>query len=181
MIPVHPTVQALIDNERARSSAFDVALRDVESELRPILCDEHEARTLGLAIFAHLLDWCRAHSTDHTFATAMAEIAKLHELVAPSAINVPAARSHGCAQGDKLAARCSARVGHRGTWPPELRIPFEMATMLRRCLEERATKFLPLIVHEARWLVEYAGGSRGGVDQIVQRAVAPHLNRECPP
>lgn len=57
-------------------------------------------------------------------------------------------------EADRLAARLFGLVGPRGSWPDELRVPYEAAETLRRACEADVRSVLPVLYLHARGTLE---------------------------
>ena len=79
------------------------------------------------------------------------------------------------ALADRLSSRFFAKVGHGGTWPFELRAPFEVANALRRACEpfHMLRLILPLIVRDARSLLTQAHARPERITDLIAEASRP--------
>lgn len=115
--------------------------------------DRFFARVLAFNVSTFLIDLFDRHHFDDRFTADLALLRGLLACGPVGAENNPAECAERHLAADRLSSRFFARCAPRGAWPFELRVPFELAVMVRRALEPNARKLLPLMVREARWLV----------------------------
>lgn len=151
-----PSLDPALAGQIERGDADERELAETARELGHV----RNPRAVATEIFAALFVACASRSLGAQFDHDMSQIRALL-LSTDAAVYVEA---------DKLAARWAARIGHRGTWAPEQRIPYELATAMRRTASLEVARLLPLIVREARWLLGYAGCEVAVVDDIVKGA-----------
>lgn len=159
-------VDTALAQERARSEAGDRELADIAEQLRPI-ADMGRARELAFAIVALLLELF----TRPLGATYDRSLAELDALLGLAREAVPT-RDLGtwCERADRLASKYFSRVGPRGSWGPDLQIPYDIATALRRACEVEVWRFVPLVVREARAMLKRNGADVAPLDNLIARA-----------
>ena len=164
-----------IDEERRRGEADERQLRDIAEELDGITTTEH-ARRLAVEIVAELLTFFALHSLGTRYDAAIDEVRGLFLETRGVLGQLPHVRADKlpelCMRADKLASRLFVRIGPNGTWPAELRIPYELANALRRACERDVWLFLPLMVRDGRAMLVEAGARARAIEDAFRAAAA---------
>lgn len=75
-----------------------------------------------------------------------------------------------CIASDRLSSLLFAHAGERGAWPLELRIPYDIANALRRTCEGNPKAMLPLVVRDARRLLEQTAAPMTEFNAAIEEA-----------
>lgn len=159
------SIDTVLAQELARSEAADRELAGIAERLQPI-ADMGRARQLAFDIVAMLLLWFAGHSVGDVFTEDLWRIAIAFHAARAARHDV----GEHCERADRLAAKYFARVGPRGSWGPELQIPYDIATALRRACEVEVWRFVPLVVREARAMLTRNGADVALLDNMIARA-----------
>ena len=153
-----------------------------EAELKAIaaeLSDVRDLRRLALDIVCELIEQLgtgeRAALMGLPYKEAFADISELmldaSEGRGPTGIHAGNLGSvHVLA--DRLCSRFFARQGEGGTWPFELRAPFEVANALRRACEPYGLLggIVPLMVRDARAMLSAAVAEPARIAVLIEEA-----------
>lgn len=166
-MPMPQEIDPTFNAERRRSDEQHAKIEEQRERLGALIDSSVRSRNLAHTIAALLVGYFSTHEFGQQYAEDMRQLAHAQSMTAATGIERAMVRY----VADRFATRFFSRAGSRGTWPPELRIPFELATLIRRAHEEDLGTFLPLLVTEARWLVAYAG-ARVDLDGMIDAAIA---------
>lgn len=158
-------------SERARYETLYAELDALEERLRPVL-DAGQARPLMLAIVEALLRFFGAHSLGPVFDGGVAEVATLFAIV--KAVVATGSHDFGAQHkaADRLAARYFRPTGWHGLFPPDVRVPFELAGLLRRATSPEPWRMVALVIRDGRDIVRDAGGPASLVGDLVDNTIA---------
>lgn len=158
-------------SERARYGTLYAELDALDERLRPVI-DAGQARPLMLAIVDALLRFFGAHSLGPVFDSGVAEVATLFAIV--KAVVATGSHDFGAQHkaADRLAARYFRPMGWHGLFPPDVRVPFELAGLLRRATSPEPWRMVALVIRDGHALVIDAGGPVALVFDIVVDAIA---------
>lgn len=142
---------ATFPREIARAAAFQARLDAIDASLSRLIHGpraDQRARHLLFGILEELLVRFALAHAGSAYTAPLADVAAL--LAEARAISEragafwPERLLETRVRADALASRIFARAGAGGSWPLELQIPFDLATLLRRACEQRAEELLPL-------------------------------------
>jgi hypothetical protein len=137
--------------------------------LAPILA-RGDVRELAFRVVAALLVLFTKHETSKVYAEKLTALTALflhahahaHEIDALDLCRLRA---------DRLTSRYFAERADRG-WPPEHRIPYELAEQIRRACERNIDVTVVDIVSHARWLLRHLRAPHEPVDEVVREALS---------
>jgi hypothetical protein len=137
------------------------------------LASVRDPRLLMLQIVAHLIGLLRRsapHAMGH--AAALAHLEPLFE-AATDACAADDLEALDCVRlaTDRLAMLLFAHAGKSGAWPLELRIPYDIATALRRSCESNPRAMLPLVIWGAQNLLRETSAPRAEFDALIESAL----------
>lgn len=142
---------ATFQREIDRAAAFQARLDAIDASLSRLIHGpraDQRARHLLFGILEELLMRFALAHAGNMYAAPLADVAALlaegRAIAERAGAFWPERLLETRVRADALASRIFARAGAGGSWPLELQIPFDLATLLRRACEQRAEELLPL-------------------------------------